>query len=70
MFDPSILPLYGSENSYLLASIIGKRAIQLMKGKAALTDCKSNNTVTIAISEYKANKLSYTIDTKDENAIK
>lgn len=70
MFDPSILPLKGSENSYMLASIIGKRAIQLMEGSKTLTECNSNNAVTVAISEYKENKLSYTTNKRDENAIK
>jgi DNA-directed RNA polymerase subunit K/omega len=43
----------------MLASIIGKRAVQIMKGSAMLTDCHAENTVTIAIDEYKHDKLAY-----------
>ena len=60
MFDPSIPTPEGSENSYMLASIIGKRAVQLMKGSDHLAECESENTVTIAITEYKKDKLTYT----------
>ena len=59
MFDPS-MPLDERENSYMLASIIGKRAIQLNKGSQKLVECESNNNVTIAINEYKLKKLTYT----------
>lgn len=54
MFDPSIEE---RENRYMLASIIGKRAVQLYKGSKPLIDCESKNNVTIAICEYRANKL-------------
>jgi DNA-directed RNA polymerase subunit K/omega len=60
MFDPSIPIEERHENSYMLASIIGKRAVQLNKGSQMLIDCESSNNVTIAICEYKANKLIYT----------
>jgi DNA-directed RNA polymerase subunit K/omega len=59
MFNPS-LPIEERENRYMLASIIGKRAVQLNKGSEMLVECESNNNVTIAIDEYKANKLTYT----------
>jgi DNA-directed RNA polymerase subunit K/omega len=59
MFDPSIPIVKGQENRYMLASIIGKRAVQLNKGSEMLIDCESSNNVTIAICEYKANKLTY-----------
>lgn len=59
MFDPS-MPVEERENRYMLASIIGKRAVQLNKGSEMLIDCESENNVTIAICEYKANKLTYT----------
>ena len=49
----------GAENRYMLASIIGKRAIQLATGRKMLIDSRSGNSVTIAIGEYKANKLCY-----------
>lgn len=58
MFDPS-MPIDEQENRYMLACIIGKRAVQLNKGSEMLIDCESNNNVTIAINEYKANKLTY-----------
>ena len=58
MFNPSIQT--DKENNYMLASIIGKRAVQLAKGGEMFTECDSNNGVTIAICEYKANKLTYT----------
>jgi DNA-directed RNA polymerase subunit K/omega len=60
MFDPSIPTPEGSENNYMLATIIGKRAVQLMKGSQQMADCESDNTVTIAIAEYKKDKLTYT----------
>lgn len=60
MFDPSIPREEGQENRYMLASIIGKRAVQLNKGSEMLIDCESSNNVTVAICEYKANKLTYT----------
>jgi DNA-directed RNA polymerase subunit K/omega len=66
MFDPSIPTPEGSENSYMLASIIGKRAVQLMKGSDKLAECDSENTVTIAIAEYKKDKLTYTCNERDE----
>lgn len=58
MFDPS-MPIEEHENRYMLASIIGKRAVQLNKGSDTLIACESENNVTIAICEYKANKLTY-----------
>ena len=58
MFDPS-MPIEEHENPYMLASIIGKRAVQLNKGSEMLIDCESSNNVTVAICEYKANKLAY-----------
>lgn len=58
MFDPS-MPLEENENRYMLASIIGKRAVQLNKGSEMLIDSESSSNVTIAICEYKANKLTY-----------
>ena len=58
MFNPSIHA--DKENNYMLASIIGKRTVQLAKGSEILTDCDSSNKVTIAICENKANKLTYT----------
>ncbi len=64
MFDPSIAKPEGAENSYMLASIIGKRAVQLTKGSNQLTDCDSDNTVSIAISEYKQDKITYTSSEK------
>ena len=66
MFDPSIPTPEGSENGYMLATIIGKRAVQLMKGSNRLTDCESDNTVTVAISEYKQDKLTYTSNEKSK----
>lgn len=63
MFDPS-MPIEEHENRYMLASIIGKRAVQLNKGSEILTDCESSNNVTVAICEYKANKLTY-LNSKD-----
>lgn len=65
MFDPSIPTPEGSENSYMLSTIIGKRAVQLMKGSNKLTDCDSEKAVTIAISEYKQDKLTYTRSERD-----
>ena len=59
MFDPSIEE---HENRYMLVSIIGKRAVQLNKGSKPLVDCESENNVTIAICEYKANKLTYVVN--------
>ena len=59
MFDPSISKPEGAENNYMLASIIGKRAVQITKGSDQLTDCDSENTVSIAISEYKQDKITY-----------
>ncbi len=58
MFDPS-MPIGECENRYMLAAIIGKRAVQLNKGSEMFIDCNSNSNVTIAICEYKADKLSY-----------
>ena len=58
MFDPS-MPLEEQENRYMLATIIGKRAVQINKGSEVLIDCESSNNVTIAICEYKADKLTY-----------
>ena len=63
MFDPS-MPIEEHENRYMLACIIGKRAVQLNIGGETLIDCESDNNVTVAISEYKANKLTY-INSKD-----
>lgn len=63
MFDLSI-PIEEHGNRYMLASIIGKRAVQLNKGSKTLIDCESENNVTIAICEYKANKLTY-VDNKN-----
>lgn len=67
MFDPSIPATDGAENSYMLATIIGKRAVQLMKGSTKLTECDSANTVTVAIDEYKQDKLTYTSSEKADN---
>lgn len=58
MFDPS-MPLGELENRYMLSCIIGKRAVQLNKGSEMFADCESSNNVTIAICEYKADKLTY-----------
>jgi DNA-directed RNA polymerase subunit K/omega len=66
MFDPSIPASGKSENRYMIASIIGKRAVQLAKGSNKLTDCESDNNVTIAISEYKQDKLTYTSSERNE----
>lgn len=57
MFDPSMPMSEKSENNYMISSIVGKRAVQIMKGSPTLTDCKSNNAVTIAICEYKKKRL-------------
>ncbi len=65
MFDPS-MPIEEKENRYMLASIIGKRAVQLNKGSEALTDSESNSNVTIAISEYKANRITYVFDSNEK----
>jgi DNA-directed RNA polymerase subunit K/omega len=59
MFDPS-MPIEEPENRYMLATIIGKRAVQLNKGSETLVECESNNNVTVAICEYKAKKLTHT----------
>lgn len=59
MFDPSIPASEGSANNYLLASIIGKRAKQIQRGSKKLTDCNTENAITISICEYKENKLEY-----------
>lgn len=67
MFDPS-MPMDERENRYMLATIVGKRAVQLNKGSEVLTDCESSNNVTIAISEYKADKLTY-INTKSPDKV-
>ena len=56
-FDPEIPASNGPENNYMLALIIGKRARQIVEGSERLTECKSNNPVTIAICEYKENKI-------------
>ena len=58
MFDPAMSKEH--ENSYMLATIIGKRAVQLMKGSHMLTPCDSTSKVSIAICEYKEDKLTYT----------
>lgn len=58
MFDPS-MPIDEHENHYMLAAIIGKRAVQLNKGSEMFIDCDSSSNVTIAICEYKADKLTY-----------
>ena len=50
------------ENRYMLATVIGKRAVQLYKGSETLIDCESKNNVTIAICEYRANKLRYVVN--------
>jgi DNA-directed RNA polymerase subunit K/omega len=70
MFNPAIPVTNESENSYMLASIIGKRAIQIIGGSNVMTECKSKNAITIAISEYKEKKISYTKDSKYFDAIK
>jgi len=59
MIDPAINTSIDVENRYMLASIIGKRAIQLAKGSEMLIDSSSINNVTIAIGEYKADKLRF-----------
>lgn len=66
MFDPSIQIEEGHDNRYMLACIIGKRAIQLNKGSEMFVGCESANNVTIAICEYKANKLTYTNGISEE----
>ena len=71
MLDPFLST--DKENNYMLATIIGKRAVQLTKGSEMLTKCNASNRVTIAICEYKENKLAYTsnespaIKTKHKN---
>jgi DNA-directed RNA polymerase subunit K/omega len=74
MFDPSIPKSSETENRYMLASIIGKRAVQLEKGSERMTVCDSDNNVTAAISEYKQDKLTYTNsgdeDTKPKRRIR
>jgi DNA-directed RNA polymerase subunit K/omega len=70
MFNPAIPVTKDSENSYMLASIIGKRAIQIIGGSKVMTECKSGNAITVAISEYKENKLSYAKDRKYFDSIK
>ena len=69
MFDPS-MPIDERENRYMLACIIGKRAVQLNKGSETLTDCESSNNVTVAINEYKANRLTYTNSVEKTEHIK
>lgn len=64
MFDPSMSKKI--ENSYMLATIVGKRAVQLMKGSNMLADCDSSNKVSIAICEYKENKITYTSSEKSD----
>lgn len=70
MFDPSIKISRETENSYMLSSIIGKRAIQLIGGSEQLTECSSNNAISIAICEFKNKKLAYINDKRSLNAIK
>lgn len=69
MFDPS-MPIDEPENRYMLASIIGKRAVQINKGSETLVDRESSNNVTVAINEYKANRLTYTNSVEKEEHIK
>ena len=64
MFNPAMSK--ENENSYMLATIVGKRAVQLMKGSNTLSDCDSTNKVSIAICEYKENKITYTSSEKSE----
>ena len=59
MSDPSIPKELGRENRYMLASIIGKRAVQLNMGSSMLVKCDSGSNVKVAICEYKADKLTY-----------
>jgi DNA-directed RNA polymerase subunit K/omega len=67
MFDPS-MPINEHKNRYMLAAIIGKRAVQLNKGSKMFIDCESSSNVTIAIYEYKADKLTY-INSKDSDIV-
>jgi DNA-directed RNA polymerase subunit K/omega len=69
MFDPS-MPIDERENRYMLATIIGKRAVQLNKGSEILVECESSNNVTVAINEYKASRLTYTNSVEKEEHIK
>jgi len=70
MFDPCIKISGETENSYMLSSIIGKRAIQIIGGSEKLTETSSKNAITIAINEFKDNKLAYMQDKRYFNAIK
>lgn len=69
MFDPDIKTTE-TENSYMLSSIIGKRAIQIIGGSTQMTECLSNNAISIAISEFKENKLAFKYNMKYFDAIK
>lgn len=60
MTDPSInLLLKKVDDRFSLCIIAGKRARQIINGAHKLTDCSSENSVTIAVNEINENKITY-----------
>lgn len=60
MIDPSMSSLLKKvDNRFMLCTITGMRARQLIDGAQKLTDCKSKNAVTIAINELNKDKITF-----------
>ncbi|WP_330389476.1 DNA-directed RNA polymerase subunit omega [Geosporobacter ferrireducens] len=60
MTDPSVNSLLEKVNSrFTLCIVTGKRARQLIDGAHKLTDCSSENAVTVAANEINEDMITY-----------
>lgn len=49
-----------TDSKFTLTVIVSKRARQLISGAYKLTECDSENSVTIAANEFNESKISFT----------
>lgn len=60
MVEPPIGSLLEkADNRFTLCILTGKRARQLINGAHKLTNCTSNNAITLAVNEINENMITY-----------
>jgi len=62
-----VQPLNGIDSKFRLAILVARRAKQLIGGARRKVDVKSDNTLTVALEEFRQGKIDFDVLNEEDN---